>query len=216
MVGPTGQCFSCEAGYIPSNTGTCIKLIPNCRIYTADLSSCQNCIDDFIVGNGICYPKPKNCMSIDYNTLRCTACEPGYSLVSKNTLCVLPIANCTAYNEDRTCKTCGGGLTLSSGRCQNFTRMCAFYNPPGRCALCRQPYQLVDRECRIIAANCLNYTDGVCAICAEGFYLISNQCQPNPQNCLKYNGSACSSCVSGFSVKDGSCTQNIYNTGGCS
>ena len=204
------KCAQCATGFSPTVQGkACVKSIPNCNRYNS---------------NGNC-TEIKGCKTYDYSpialgiygTLACRECYEDLVLSASALFCVPIIMGCIppGYEDDGSCRTCGGGMSSSTTRRSCFTKdgTCAEINDVGICTKCLDPTtipvvnKLADcanticsNRCVAPKAGCVLYADdGKCIKCNSNSLVLTAEgyCFNNIPQCATYDtDGSCKTCIS--------------------
>jgi hypothetical protein len=224
----TFYCNSCASGYYLFLSGgayACQSLPPFC-LSASYSGSCQSCISNYILYNGLCVLSISilNCQSYNLQSYVCLSCIQGYYL-NTNSICTLLPANCVTASPNGACLSCNQCFQVSSGNCVFYVINCAVYNyATGTCTQCAQGYSLSQdlTTCNLMVTNCQVFNPtGICLQCMGGYFLINGYCYALPQGCSQLNSQqVCISCLSQYTLVKTVCVYMIancayYNTSGC-
>jgi len=207
-----GLCVTCIPGYYVNATGFCqAQSLPNCNAYVPNKNECDQCVDGFILMNGMCAVGTAIPGCKVYSSLTaCDLCQLNFYL--SGSIC-LPqsLENCITYVVNKNeCSLCFAGFLIDqSGIClANSLNNCDILINTEVCYRCSAGYYQVGGACFPASSGdgsfCVKYTDATksaCAVCDINFYLANGRClaQGLP-NCIAYftNVNECSFCYDGF------------------
>ena len=189
----SSKCSECYAGYVPSESGTCIRCLNNClNCNSNDLSKCSKCFNGFgLIENECknCYDK--NCINCDNNLNICQKCQKGYVLIegkctkkdnSFDSWCKKYEYTISALNFWKKCIECTGPTYLENNKCveckdKNCSKCSKDNNGNEICTECMDGYGLVDGICIKCSDNCLNCNENECLKCDNHYYLSDTKCK---------------------------------------
>lgn len=191
-----GECLTCNPGLTlarQNNSAICIRPIPNCLWYDANIK-CVRCSPNFVLQFNKC--KSLRCRVFNLSSSQCTACDSAFTLLAG--ACLDP--HCANYTSAELCLSCLPRYYLSNGLCRlSSDPNCANYSSAGLCLACLPNFTLNERAVCILSDQ-LYYgcakPEFPCRQCSLGYVLNGSYCyarrcasfRPNRdcQACLPY------------------------------
>lgn len=219
-----GKCNSCSnETNLTIGRLACANPIANCGNYSDD-TTCQTCSNGktLSVKNLFCATNISLCSSYSDFDGVCLNCIFPNVLTENRLACAQPIANCTVYFDNATCKTCNGTSVLSNSglECLNIISHCVQYSSNGGCQQCDNITHLTisNNVCAATITDCGAYSDDQkCLSCLDSKILTEGHlnCTPSISNCQSYSDSngLCNICNLSYILTESniSCSSPISN-----
>ena len=169
-----GICIQCLEGYYLKSESECephgltIALCEQMSMNTKDL--CDKCAEGYFLDSNSCVQRRiivNQCKTLSSGADQCQECEDGYILNKNNTLCLVKIDNCDAYDvtlETATCNSCVTGY---------------YYHVEGRCAKVANTISGCEKYQHNVNFQVINDLAYHCKQCQDKYYMNGSTCEPH-------------------------------------